>query len=412
MARSPRILGEYLWYHVFNRGNEKRDIFLSDDDRILFLDTVFAYAEKFTVDIHAYALMPNHFHLLLMTRYANLSDYVRDSQSKFVQDYNELHERVGRLYGGRFKPVVIDTQEYLRELSRYIMLNHVRGRELASAPIRDRLRDLRDYPWSSYRAYVGLEPCRWPLKTDVVLSGFGDTLEEQQRNFARYMKEGLLKEVDPFEKVIQGCILGSEDFAARLLQRKDVQVGKDITAAAKTGRIMAHTLDEVITAVCEVCHADRESIMAAHRYGQTDDARRLLMWAAAKWCRGKMSLREIGRRLGGVTDSGVRNASRRIERQITQDSSIAKHAALLRHRLGGKEVLPEIHDRRWVNMYQRLVAFHEQYGHVRVPRDCTPDLALGAWVARQRLVKKGEACNMTKLSARQVSLLDKLGFRW
>jgi putative transposase len=413
MPRPPRIEGEYFWYHVLNRGNEKRDVFLTDEDHMHFLDTVFAKAEEFTVNIHAYALMINHFHLLLMTRHANLSSFMHDTQSVFVQDYNRVHERVGHLFGGRYKPIVVDTQEYLHELTRYIHLNHVRGKGLAGTSLRDRLRDLRDYPWSSFRVYAGLERCRWPLRTNVVLADFGDTPHERRRRYIRYVKEGLLEEVDPFKNVIQGCILGSEEFASRLLKRDDTHVGRDGCAAAKVGRIKARALEEVVDAVCEVCGAEPEAIMAAHKRGQVDDARRLLMWSAAKWCRGKLSLAEIGKRLGGVTAGAVRWARRHVEDEICKDATIGERVEALRQKLDGElVVLPGIADREWVEMFERLRAFHERYGHVLVPRECAHDLALGAWVARQRMVRLRKACNAQELSEEQIRLLDELGFRW
>jgi hypothetical protein len=84
----------------------------------------------------------------------------------------------------------------------------------------------------------------------------------------------------------------------------------------------------------------------------------------------------------------------------------------LRKMLDGVIALPDIADRLWVEMYERLRVFHARAGHVLVPFDSSDDLALGAWVARQRLVRKGKACNALPLTQRQIDLLDELGFRW
>jgi REP element-mobilizing transposase RayT len=335
MARQLRIEGENLWYHVYNRGNEKRNIFLTDTDRVKFLDSVFGKAMELSVEIHAYSLMLNHFHLYLMTRYANLSRFMHDSQSEFTTWYNRAYERAGHVYGGRYKAIVVESEGYGRELGRYIDLNHPRSIAGPGVTLRDQLRDLRDYPWSSYRAHVGLEQCPWPLRTDGVLAGFGEDLEQQQQKYARFVKEGLLDFTDPFESVYAQCILGSEEFIERIKRRVAQKADKGDSNAEFTRRyLMAHELEEIIEVVCDVCAVKSTSIMPCRVGAAFRDARHVLLWAAAKWCRPRLSVRQIGESLGGVTHAAVWKSRQKVENLLQTDATVARQVSEILRRLG------------------------------------------------------------------------------
>ena len=162
MSRPPGIEGAHLWYHIYNRGNEKRVVFHDDDDRNSFLDLLFESAALFAVDVHSFALMPNHFHLMIATGEANLCQFMQQFQNRVIKVYNARHARVGHVFQDRYKAIVVDSEEYGSVLSRYIHLNIVRSGTMKTAGVRERLAMLRSYPWSSYRTYVGHEPSRWP----------------------------------------------------------------------------------------------------------------------------------------------------------------------------------------------------------------------------------------------------------
>jgi hypothetical protein len=274
--------------------------------------------------------MLNHFHLLIMTRLANLSRFMRDTESTYAKRFNGRHERTGHLFGQRFGAVVVDSDVYGHELSRYSHLNHPRSIE---GSLRDRLRDLREYEWSSYRAYVGLEAPRWPVVTDVLLADFGETCIEQQDNYARYVKEGLLRYVDPFERVVGQCILGSDAFVDNIRRRLAEQGHYGLSATSEVSRIRALELGDVINVVGEVFAVEPEMITRSRAHGSAREARRVLLWAAAKWCRGKLSLTEIGRRLGGVSHTAVRRARDRVEAEFANGGTCAKHVAVVRAEL-------------------------------------------------------------------------------
>jgi REP element-mobilizing transposase RayT len=164
MARPLRIEFAGALYHVTSRGNERRAIFFSDDDRLAFLGILADVVDRFNWLCHAYCLMTNHYHLLVETADANLSKGMRQLNGVYTQYVNRTHQRVGHLFQGRFKGILVQRDSYLLELARYIVLNPVRA-GMVSHPA--------DWPWSSYRGTVGLEEPPAFLTTDWVVSAFG-----------------------------------------------------------------------------------------------------------------------------------------------------------------------------------------------------------------------------------------------
>lgn len=132
MARPLRLEFAGALYHVTARGNERRSIFLgdADTDRAAFLDVLASSCERFNWILHAYCLMTNHQHLLVETPEANLSAGMRQLNGVFTQHVNRTHGRVGHLFQGRFKAILIERESYLLELARYVVLNPVRAGRL------------------------------------------------------------------------------------------------------------------------------------------------------------------------------------------------------------------------------------------------------------------------------------------
>jgi putative transposase len=146
MSRPLRIEFPGAFYHVTSRGNARKKIFLNDIDRVSFIETLAWVVERFGWICHAYCLMDNHFHLLIETPMPNLSLGMRQLNGVYTQRFNRRHKRVGHLFQGRFKSILVEQDRYLLELCRYIVLNPVRAKMVAAS---------EEYPWSSYRATVG-----------------------------------------------------------------------------------------------------------------------------------------------------------------------------------------------------------------------------------------------------------------
>ena len=181
MSRPLRIEFAGALYHVTSRGNERREIFFSEEDRAAFLSILGEVVGRFTWRCHAYCLMTNHYHLLVETPDANLSKGMRQLNGVYTQYINRTHTRVGHLFQGRFKGILVQKEAYLLELARYIVLNPLRAGMVA---------DPGAWPWSSYRGTVGAEEEPAFLTTDWLLSAFGGELAAARVGFARFVAEG------------------------------------------------------------------------------------------------------------------------------------------------------------------------------------------------------------------------------
>ena len=150
MARPLRLEFPGALYHVTSRGNQRGNIFDDNDDRRQFLLVLQEVCHRYNWICHAYCLMSNHYHLLIETPDGNLSQGMRQLNGVYTQYFNRRHGRVGHVFQGRYKGILVDKNSYLLELARYIVLNPVRAGLVRSA---------REWPWSSYRATAGLTEC-------------------------------------------------------------------------------------------------------------------------------------------------------------------------------------------------------------------------------------------------------------
>ena len=135
MARPLRIEYAGALYHVTARGNEKKDIYFTEADRVEFLKLMGKVSDRFNWIYHAYCQMGNHYHILVETPDGNLSHGMRQLNGVYTQYINRTHQRVGHLFQGRFKAILVQKENYLRELARYIVLNPVREKNGVRSPI-------------------------------------------------------------------------------------------------------------------------------------------------------------------------------------------------------------------------------------------------------------------------------------
>lgn len=206
MSRPMRIEFAGAVYHITSRGNERKRVFLDDCDREVFLGVIRQVKERFNWLIHSYVLMGNHYHLLVETVNANLSRGMRQLNGVYTQAFNRRHRRVGHLFQGRFKAILIEKDSYLIEVSRYLVLNPVRVGMVMRA---------EEWPWSSYRATIGMAaPPTW-LKVDWILGQYGDRKKSAAERFKKYVESGRGGEY-PWEELQAGVILGDEGFLGKI----------------------------------------------------------------------------------------------------------------------------------------------------------------------------------------------------
>jgi len=221
MARPLRIEFADAVYHVTSRGDRREAIFVDDEDRHAFLAVMAHAMARLDAAVLAYCLMGNHYHLVVQTRKANLSALMRQINGVYTQAYNRRHHLVGHLFQGRFKGILVDTDEYLLALCRYVELNPVRA---------GIVRQPGKWVWSSYRAHAGQAPAPEWLDRQTL---YGQVLSRAPRTkadwrqaaqrYAEFVAQG--KGVRLWEGALrQQIYLGDEQFVERMQALGDKQL--------------------------------------------------------------------------------------------------------------------------------------------------------------------------------------------
>jgi putative transposase len=205
MARPLRIAYPGALYHLTSRGNEKRPIYFNDADRHHFLRILAKTVQRFSWLCSAYCLMDNHFHLLVETSLANISQSMKFLNGVYTQYINWKYKRVGHLFQGRFKAILVEKESYFMELCRYIVLNPVRA-GICLEP--------DQYPWSSFRSTAGLSSKPEFLTLAPILDRFGSEIETSSECYKRFVKEGV--NIRPWNNLKGQIYLGSDAFIQSL----------------------------------------------------------------------------------------------------------------------------------------------------------------------------------------------------
>jgi len=206
MARPLRITYPGAVYHLTSRGNEKKPIFKNDRDRSAFLDILAQVNNRYHWLCHACCLMENHYHLVIETPDGNLSSGMRQLNGVYTQFFNQHHKRTGHLFQGRYKAILIQKDNHLLEVCRYVVLNPVRA-GMVDHP--------KEWKWSSYRATAGLGKQPSWLTTDWVFGQFGTRRERAEKEYRRFIRWGM--DTEPIWEGVKGhLILGEDEFVAGL----------------------------------------------------------------------------------------------------------------------------------------------------------------------------------------------------
>ena len=236
MSRPLRITYPGALYHITARGNKKGEIFLDDRDREVFLEKLATVITHHNWICHAYCLMGNHYHLLIETVEANLSDGMRDLNKDYSQAFHRLHKTVGHLFQGRFQAFVIEKEVYLLEVACYIVLNPVRAGMVKHPAL---------WRWSSFAANAGLIDTPSFLTIDWILEHFSYDRKQAQLAYIEFVMAGI-KEDSPFRDLAHRSILGSPQFVTHMWEQcKDSHL---ITEIARQDRIVGRPdLEEIFT---------------------------------------------------------------------------------------------------------------------------------------------------------------------
>ena len=334
MSRPLRVDIRGGWYHVVNRGIDRRRIFDDRRDYLHFLELLGEVAERYLVEINAFVLMRNHYHLLLRTPKANLSSAMQWLNVSYSVWYNRRHDRIGPLFQGRFRAIVVEDGTWILDLSEYIHLNPIRteatglGKEVRGAEhegmgeppnaeeIAMRLKSLREYEWSSYPAYAGYKQRPTWLVTEEILGRAACKGEDGQARYRELIENErvCLREAEPWQSRIKaGLALGSEAFW-ELIRKKLKGVGREHSGREE---VREHATWERIVKVVE---KEKGEDWGTFKERHGDWGRDLVLWAAQRYS--GMTLRAIGKKAGGLDYTAVAMGISRFKKLAQTDRRI------------------------------------------------------------------------------------------
>ncbi len=300
MARKPRLHVPGGFYHVMLRGNGGQDIFFADADRRQFYRLLQEGSKRFDYRVHGFCLMPNHVHLLVQVGETALSRPMQSLSQRYTGWVNRRQARSGHLFQGRYKALLVDADNYLLQLVRYVHLNPVRAALVKAA---------EDYPWSGQRAYLGLEALPW-LTTEWVLRQFGPRQAGARAGYRAFVRDGADEGHRPeFHRGRDDSrVLAGAGFLYRVLRRQG-------------GPTQPPSLESVVARVCADYRVGDRDLASASRRRLLSEARGVVGYLAI--ATGAASLSGLAVRYNRDLATMSR-AVRRIERRQTTDIGFAE----------------------------------------------------------------------------------------
>jgi len=323
MARPLRIEIENGIYHVTSRGWEKRVIVHGDRDRTDWLRMLGDVAVRYGWRVFSWMLMSNHFHLFLRTPDPNLSAGMHDLNSGYASLFNRRHRRVGALFRGRFKGILVEDESHAWELSRYVHLNPVRAK-MAAHP--------RDYAWGSYRDYCDVRKAPEWLDWQTVISEYGRSLVTARRAYRRFVEAGVEQEPDsPLAAAVAGTFLGSPDWILKIRQEL-ADKPPDANVPLLRELSWRPSADEVIEAVARHYRVETTEMTPARRHG--NHTRQMAIYLIRQLTTD--SLGAVASRFGGVSAAAICKTAKRVNQRYDEEPRFQREANKIRKQLTTK----------------------------------------------------------------------------
>lgn len=260
MARPLRIEFPGAVYHITSRGNDRKDVFSDDRDREDFLNILRHVVKRYNWLCHAYCLMNNHYHLLVETPDGNLSIGMRQLNGVYTQRFNKRQGRIGHLFQGRYKAVVVQKDSHLLEVCRYVALNPVRAGMVKSPD---------EWVWSSYLATAGYKKPHSCLEINWILKQFASDSKSAAKAYREFVRQGA--EAGAIWKNVKAqSVFGEEAFMERLVEY--IKGKREIPEISKRQRFMNRLpLKDIFTADVPMGKRERNKkiIEAVDGYGYT-----------------------------------------------------------------------------------------------------------------------------------------------
>jgi REP element-mobilizing transposase RayT len=285
-----------------NRGSSRQKVFLENRDYEAFLNTLSQLHDRWRVEVFAYCLMGNHYHVCLRTPEANLSRVMRHLDGLYTQRFNRLHRRDGALFRGRYKAIVVDKDTYLTQVVRYIHLN----------PLGDGLvREPQAYPWSSHRLYLRPKTIPKWLRIEEVMADFNNTA-----GFHEFVLEGNERALEKFYKTERKSpVLGSEGFRERV-REESIRIDREHPRYERAA--VRPTVDRVLRTLAKTYGLQPDDLLRGRR-GKDNEPRRVGMYLVKELC--DLKLQEIAERFGMGSYGAVGWACHGVAARIGSDTS-------------------------------------------------------------------------------------------
>jgi putative transposase len=312
------------------RGNARQEIFYHDHDRRKFLSLLTDSIEMYQVKLHAYVLMNNHFHILIQTLKANCAEFMRRFNVTYTGWFNNQYNRCGHLYQGRYKSCLIDADNYLLEVSRYIHLNTVRTPSLSKSGFQHQWLRASSYPWASLSGYINRKNVNRFVYYDQILLMIGG-----RGNYRQYIIDGLKRGIEnPFKDVKYGLLLGDESFA-KIIRAECMEEGSKQEQPSYREISIKHIEPAaVIRCAAEVFDVDERSIL--DYYGDST-IRGIVCEFLYRYS--DITQSEIGEILGRISYSGVSKLRFRLSEKLTNNPRVASKYVEIEKRLKNMSIV-------------------------------------------------------------------------
>ena len=323
MARKLRIEYTGAIYHVTVRSNGGVALFGDDEDRRYMLGRVSEAAEVHHVRVYMFCLMSNHFHMVVETPRGNLGRFMQGVLTGYGVYYNRRHRTHGHVTQGRYGARLVEGNEYLLKLSRYVHLNPVMVGAEKAKPIEARREALRRYPWSSFQAYAGLGSRTDFVEYEPVLALMEGVRKKREERYARFVEAGLAAKDEEWAATMRRSVhcIGSDDFREGIEERYRERVSgvrsREDISFRRAGRRVGS--DRVLEVVAKGAGVGREDLLR-----RTRDCRWRAV-AARMLCRhGGLTQREAARELGLGTGVAVSCQLKRLGALLESDKTLLR----------------------------------------------------------------------------------------
>ncbi|MBW2365396.1 MAG: transposase [Deltaproteobacteria bacterium] len=305
MARPLRIEYPEAWYHVMNRSRKKELLFRNPDDYTCFLDLLKETIDLFKINISAYCLMPNHYHLLIQTPHANLSRCMRHINGVYTQRYNRKHKTDGTILKGRYKSIIVDGDSYLLQLVRYIHRN-----PLGSGKVKA----LDQYQWTSHNGYLS-NAKKWDwLNKEFILSILDSKKHMRIASYRKFMRQTDSEEItDFFNKKNVRSILGNNEFIEWI---KDTFSHNKKDKEVPESKILLPDIGKIIKVVCQFYKIKKDQLFLVKR-GVENEPRSIAIYLM-RYKRGDRLL-EIGKLFNLSKHSSISSVLERVRSRLKTD---------------------------------------------------------------------------------------------